>query len=178
MRDAQKASSSPHRSDTKEKNTDNHKGCLCSFWSKCGGIRRGEDILLLRLTSKLVDLCKGYANSFRAAHECRSHRPHRPKKEKENHKGSLFLLVEVWRYSLCEDILLLRLTSKLVDLRKEYANSFLLRKNVVLIIHTGKKTKENHKGSLFFFGRSVEIRTPGLQYPKLARYQLRYTSKY
>ena len=27
-------------------------------------------------------------------------------------------------------------------------------------------------------GRSVEIRTPGLQYPKLARYQLRYTSKY
>ena len=36
------------------------------FWSKCGGIRRGEDIRLLRLTSKLVDLRKGYANSFRA----------------------------------------------------------------------------------------------------------------
>ena len=43
------------------------------------------------LTSKLADLCKGYANSFCAAHECRSHHPHRPKKEKENHKGSLFL---------------------------------------------------------------------------------------
>ena len=36
---------------------------------------------------------------------------------------STFLLVEVWRYSLCEDILLLRLTSELVDLRKGYANS-------------------------------------------------------
>ena len=42
----------------------------------------------------------------------------------------------------------------------------------------GQKRKESRKDSLFFFGRSVEIRTPGLQYPKLARYQLRYTSKY
>ena len=32
------------------------------------------------------------------------------------------------------------------------------------------------KGIPCSFGRSVEIRTPGLQYPKLARYQLRYTS--
>ena len=29
-----------------------------------------------------------------------------------------------------------------------------------------------------FFGRSGGTRTRGLQYPKLARYQLRYTSKY
>ena len=38
-------------------------------------------------------------------------------------KGFSTFLVEVWRYSLCEDILLLPLTSKLVDLRKGYANS-------------------------------------------------------
>ena len=43
--------------------------------------------------------------------------------------------------------------------------------------HTDKKKKSTVR-VLFLFGRSVEIRTPGLQYPKLARYQLRYTSKY
>ena len=41
-----------------------------------------------------------------------------------------------------------------------------------------EKEKDNRKGCPSLFGRSVEIRTPGLQYPKLARYQLRYTSKY
>ena len=41
--------------------------------------------------------------------------------------------------------------------------------------HTDKKKKSTVR-VLFLFGRSVEIRTPGLQYPKLARYQLRYTS--
>ena len=56
----------------------------------------------------------------------------------------------MWRYSLCEDIHLLRLTSKIVDLRKEYANSFLLRKNVVLITHTGKKQKRTTR-ALFSF---------------------------
>ena len=40
-----------------------------------------------------------------------------------------------------------------------------------------QKTEESHKDSLLLFGRSAESRTPGLQYPKLARYQLRYTSK-
>ena len=36
--------------------------------------------------------------------------------------------------------------------------------------------RKNHTCVWFSFGRSAETRTPGLQYPKLARYQLRYTS--
>ena len=47
-------------------------------------------------------------------------------KWKKTVKLTVFL-VEVWRYSLCEDIHALRLTSKLVDLRTGYANSILLR---------------------------------------------------
>ena len=39
------------------------------------------------------------------------------------------------------------------------------------------KRKSIRKGCSFFFGRSGGTRTRGLQYPKLARYQLRYTSK-
>ena len=39
-----------------------------------------------------------------------------------------------------------------------------------------EKRTDNRKGYLFFFGRSGGTRTRGLQYPKLARYQLRYTS--
>ena len=35
----------------------------------------------------------------------------------------MHVLVEVWRYWLCQDIRILRLTSKLADPRKEYANS-------------------------------------------------------
>ena len=45
------------------------------------------------------------------------------------------------------------------------------------IEHTDQKIRPTARAGLIFFGRSVEIRTPGLQYPKLARYQLRYTSK-
>ena len=60
-------------------------------------------------------------------------------------------MAEVWRYSLCEDILLLRLTSELVDLRKEYANSFAQSANGVESNTPAKKEKENHKGSLFSF---------------------------
>ena len=86
----------------------------------------------------------------------------------------------MWRYSLCEDILLLRLTSELVDLRKGYANSFVLRTNGFESNNASTKRKRDRVTAgvtLSLFGRSVEIRTPGLQYPKLARYQLRYTSK-
>ena len=60
----------------------------------------------------------------------------------------------------------------------QYANSFVLSHEWSSHSVLGQKRKESRKDSLFFFGRSVEIRTPGLQYPKLARYQLRYTSKY
>ncbi len=62
----------------------------------------------------------------------------------------MHFLVEVWRYTSCEDILLLRLTSELVDLRKGYANSFVLRTNVVLITHTNKKEKRTAR-ALFSF---------------------------
>ena len=44
-----------------------------------------------------------------------------------------------------------------------------------------RKTAENKSKWLVFgcfFGRSGGTRTRGLQYPKLARYQLRYTSKW
>ena len=76
-----------------------------------------------------------------------------------------------------EDAHVFRLESKLSDLQTEHANSFVHTHEWIRIEHVDKKRTDNHKGCLFFFGRSVEIRTPGLQYPKLARYQLRYTSK-
>ena len=59
-------------------------------------------------------------------------------------------LVEVYRYSLCEDILLLRLTSKLVDLRKGYANSFAQSANGVESNTPAKKKKRTTR-ALFFF---------------------------
>ena len=45
-------------------------------------------------------------------------------------------------FAVGEDIRVLRLTSEPVDLRKGYANSFVLRTNEVLITHTSKKRKE------------------------------------
>ena len=50
------------------------------------------------------------------------------------------------------------------------------RKRQVFILATSKKRTDNTCGYPFFFGRSGGTRTRGLQYPKLARYQLRYTS--
>ncbi len=44
---------------------------------------------------------------------------------------------------MCADILLLRLTSELVDLRKGYANSFALRTSEVRTIHTNEKEKRS-----------------------------------
>ena len=61
--------------------------------------------------------------------------------------------------------------------------SYVVRMIFMMFYRKNRKTKKcqnpgKTKGfDTFCFGRSVEIRTPGLQYPKLARYQLRYTSK-
>ena len=79
---------------------------------------------------------------------------------------------------LFEDIRVLRLTSKLVDLRTDMRTPVCYAEVKFSASTPTKKETDNRKGCLFLFGRSVEIRTPGLQYPKLARYQLRYTSKY
>ncbi len=65
-------------------------------------------------------------------------------------KGFSTFLVEVWRCSLREDILLLRLTSELVDLRKEYANSILLRR-VKFSSPTPAKKKKRTTRALFSF---------------------------
>ena len=70
-----------------------------------------------------------------------------------------------WRYSLHEDILLLHLTSELVDLRKGCANSILLRRVKLSSATSTKNNSQTARAWLLFFGRSVEIRTPGLQYP-------------
>ena len=70
----------------------------------------------------------------------------------------------------------LTLTSQLDALCAQYANPRCLRNWGETITTSTKKTTGNHKGYLLFFGRSGGTRTHGLQYPKLARYQLRYTS--
>ena len=85
--------------------------------------------------------------------------------------------LSVWRYSPEVKIFALVVYERARHLCVQYANSFAQSANGVESSTPTKKRTDNHKGCLFFFGRSVEIRTPGLQYPKLARYQLRYTSK-
>ena len=87
---------------------------------------------------------------------------------KERHNGGIFAYGEY--------ILTLRLESKLSDLRVGYANSHLAAQDEFKSDHHNEKNADNHKGYLRFFGRSGGTRTRGLQYPKLARYQLRYTS--
>ena len=113
--------------------------------------------LHLRFTSKLdTSACNIRTPSLT---RMESNRTHRQKKKREP-QG-----VRCGGIALRQYIRTLRLKSKLFDLRVGYTNSFLLRKNVVLAIHTDKKHKDSHKGSPYIFGRSVEIRTPGLQYP-------------
>ena len=56
-------------------------------------------------------------------------------------------------------------------------NSFGIKEAESKSHHRNKTKKEHRKDALFLFGRSGGTRTRGLQYPKLARYQLRYTSK-
>ena len=94
------------------------------------------------------------------------------KKRTDNRKGCLGGI-----FAFGEYILALRLTSELVDLRAGYANSHsALCAEASSRPHHKQKRTDNRKGCLFFFGRSGGTRTRGLQYPKLARYQLRYTS--
>ena len=90
------------------------------------------------------------------------------KKGAKQKKYSTEFKIGVEVFTFGEDILLLRLTSKLVDLRKEYANSFAQSANGVESNNAStkrKKIRTSHRGSPYLFGRSVEIRTPGLQYP-------------
>ena len=72
-------------------------------------------------------------------------------KTSQNSLFSAVFLVEVWRCSICEDILLLRLTSELVDLRKVYANSILLRRAKFSSATPTKKKTDNLGGCLFSF---------------------------
>ena len=59
----------------------------------------GEDIRVLRLTSELVDLLTGYANSIRAGREW-SRIGHTYQKEKRTARVLFSFLVEVWRFEL------------------------------------------------------------------------------
>ena len=76
-----------------------------------------------------------------------------------------------------EDAHALRLTSKLVELRLGHANPILrFAQKVGSRPHRLRQNEEKTvKNGLF--GRSGGTRTHGLQYPKLARYHLRYASK-
>ena len=61
---------------------------------------KGEYILCLRLTSKLVDLRQGYANSFtHSVNEVESSTAS-AKKKKTTARVVFFFLVEVWRFEL------------------------------------------------------------------------------
>ena len=99
---------------------------------------------------------------------------HTDKKEKDNRKGCL-----VWRYSLRAKILSLSAwqTSLPISERSMRPPSCIRTNGFELNTPSAKRKEQGMpKGIPCSFGRSVEIRTPGLQYPKLARYQLRYTS--
>ena len=74
------------------------EGLSVPFWSKCGGILF-EDIRVLRLTSKLVDLRTDMRTPFCYA-EVKFSASGTAQKEKRTAGGSLFFLVEVWRFEL------------------------------------------------------------------------------
>ena len=76
-------------------------------------------------------------------------------------------------FSETKDIIAVTQQSKVRNLGKHVVT----RKSSNLCKMYRKKPKTSQKGSFSaFFGRSGGTRTRGLQYPKLARYQLRYTS--
>ena len=77
------------------------------------------------------------------------------------------------RFSETKEIIAGKQQSKVRNLGKHVVT----RKSSNLCKMYRKKPKTSQKWLVFgFFGRSGGTRTRGLQYPKLARYQLRYTS--
>ena len=131
----------------------------------------GEDTLTCRLQASLTHL-RGVCALLSAAQKWSFHQPHQRKKRKRTTRVLFCGGIRRWRRYPH-----LPLTSKLDASSWGMRTPFCYAEMEFSSATSTKKEKENHKGSLsLFFGRSVEIRTPGLQYPKLARYQLRYTS--
>ena len=95
-----------------------------------GGIfAYGEDTLILRLTSELVDLRMGYANPRTLRCSVRD-RPTVKINKRSEKTDRLFIGAEGGVFAYGEDTLILRLTSELVDLRMGYANPRTLRCSV------------------------------------------------
>ena len=90
---------------------------------------RGEDTLACRLQASLTRL-HGVCELHSATQsEVRTNHIDQKEKDKDSRKGCPYLFGRsVDLFTFGEDILLLRLTSELVDLRKEYANPILLRR--------------------------------------------------
>ena len=126
----------------------------------CGGIRRWRRYPHLPLTSKLDASSWGMRTPFCYAEMEFSSATSTKKREREP-QG--FSFVEV--FAVGEDTLTCRLQASLTHLRGVCALLSAAQKWSFHQPHQRKKRKRTTRVLFLFFGRSVEIRTPGLQFP-------------
>ena len=141
----------------------------CGLFGRSGGIFAcGEYICTLRLTSKLVDLRVRYANSLLFHRTFRVW--HHNQKARRGAYAPLWAFWSKWR-----DSELRRASSATSCSFAIKTDSFSLQLERIF----SPSNPTNRKAGFspcFSIGRSGGTRTRGLQFPKLARYHLRYTS--
>ena len=105
---------------------------------------------------------------------------HHKQNQKESPMDSKVVVVDLWRgLRLRQNNFALGLQASLTHslAKLTHSHSASLRsRNLSTLRHHKQNQKESPMDSPFDFGRSGGTRTRGLQYPKLARYHLRYTS--